>query len=92
VCVVELSTNAEVAALLGVDIEDVEALGDELGIDDDSWRPSDIENAEALLEDEDSEDEDSEDEDESDVEEDDDDDELNELDEEVDDDEDADDS
>ena len=51
-----LSTNSEVAVMLDVSIEDIEALADELDVRDDEWRPSDVAAARELLEDEDEED------------------------------------
>jgi len=50
-------TNEEVAALLGTTIEEIEELGDELGVPDDQWAPDDVFEADQLLDD-DAEDED----------------------------------
>lgn len=47
--VLSVKSNAFVAELLDLDIEDVEALVDELGIDDDCWDDDAIEEATELL-------------------------------------------
>jgi hypothetical protein len=58
------ATNAHVAELLDLPIEDVEALADELGVPDDAWTAEDIDDAEALLDQEDDGDDDDDDPDE----------------------------
>jgi hypothetical protein len=63
-----LSTNQDVAIMLGISSEDIEALADELDVPDDSWRPSDVAAARELLEDE-TEDDDFEDDDDDELEE-----------------------
>jgi hypothetical protein len=45
-------TNEEVAGLLDVPVEDVEALADELDVPDDEWTPEDVNDAADLLDDE----------------------------------------
>jgi hypothetical protein len=42
-------TKQEVAALLNTTIEEVEELGDELGVPDDAWTPDDVFEADRLL-------------------------------------------
>jgi hypothetical protein len=42
-------TNDEVAELLGVDLEEVEGLADDLGIPDDQWTPEDVFEADRML-------------------------------------------
>ena len=49
-------TNEEVAVLLNITIEDVEELGDELGIPDDEWSAQDVLEADRIIEEEDGED------------------------------------
>ena len=42
-------TNEEVAALLDTTVEEVEELGDELGVEDDAWTPEDVFEADRIL-------------------------------------------
>jgi hypothetical protein len=42
-------TNEEVAALLNTTIEEVEELGDELGVPDDEWTAEDVFQADRML-------------------------------------------
>lgn len=58
---VPLLSNAAVSAALRVSLEDVECLGDELGVFDDAWTEADVEAAQELLEDELDEEDDSDD-------------------------------
>ncbi len=47
-----MKTNAQVASLLDLPIDDVEALADELDVPDDEWTDDDIDEAEDLLDEE----------------------------------------
>ena len=57
-------TNEEVSALLNLPMDEVEDLGEELGVPVDQWTASDVFDADALLDSDENEDPDSDDEEE----------------------------